>query len=139
MLYGQWQFSVGCFWESMRQGGKGDPEYLLPEKDFLAGPDPTLVACQENDGILSMDGYQQAMWGVEPFYKRNPDGSLKLADGKPVFNDAKETTAYGWKLPHRAAHVSPASPSRRPIPCPQRAHQTLSLELQDRRVEPLLE
>ena len=98
MLYGQWQFSVGCFWESMRQGGKGDPEYLLPEKDFLAYPDPTLVACQQNNGILSMDGYQQAMWGNEPFYQRNADGSLFLRDGKPVFSELKETTAYGWKL-----------------------------------------
>jgi hypothetical protein len=98
MLYGQWQFSVGCFWESMRQGGKGDPEYLLPEKDFLAHPDPTLVACQENNGILSMDGYQQALWGSEPFYQRKPDSSLLLRDGKPVFNDLNETTAYGWKL-----------------------------------------
>lgn len=98
MLYGQWQFSVGCFYESMRQGGKGDPEYLLREKDFLAGPDPTLVACQQNGGILSMDGYQQAMWGSEPFFKRNADGSLALRDGKPVFNDLKETSAYGWKL-----------------------------------------
>jgi hypothetical protein len=98
MLYGQWQFSVGCFWESMRQGGKGDPEYLLPEKDFLAQPDPTLVACQENNGILSMDGYQQAMWGREPFFKRNADGSLAMQEGLPVFNDATETKAYGWTL-----------------------------------------
>lgn len=98
MLYGQWQFSVGCFYESMRQGGKGDPEYLMREKDFLAGPDPTLVACQQNEGILSMDGYQQAMWGDEPFFKRNSDGSLRLREGKPVFNDTAETMAYGCKL-----------------------------------------
>lgn len=98
MLYGQWQFSVGCFWESMRQGGRGDPEYLLPEKDFLAGPDPTLAACQENHGILSMDGYQQAIWGREPFFKRTATGALQLANGEPVFNDASATTAYGWNL-----------------------------------------
>ena len=98
LLYGQWQFSVGCFWESARQGGKGDPEYLLAEKDFLAGPDPTLTACQQNDGILSMDGYQQAVWGREPFYQRHPDGSLVLRDGLPVFSERAETTAYGWKL-----------------------------------------
>ena len=98
MLYGQWQFSVGCFWESMRQRGSGDPEYLLPEKDFLASADPTLTACQDNHGILSMDGYQQAMWGVEPFLKREPDGALVLKDNLPVFNDLRETTAYGWKL-----------------------------------------
>jgi hypothetical protein len=98
MLYGQWQFSVGTFHESMRQGGKGEPEYLMREKDFLAYPDPTLVACQQNHGILSMDGYQQAMWGQEPFYKRNPDGSLKLINGLPAFNAATQTTAYGWKL-----------------------------------------
>ena len=98
MLYGQWQFSVGCFWESMRQGGKGDPEYLLPEKDFLAGPDPTLAACQENHGILSMDGYQQAMWGSEPYFRHNADDSLLLQDGNPVFSDATSTKAYGCEL-----------------------------------------
>jgi hypothetical protein len=65
-------------------------------EDFLAGPDPTLAACQQNHGILSMDGYQQAMWGHEPFYQRHADGSLQLANGAPVFNDLKETTAYGW-------------------------------------------
>ena len=98
MLYGQWQFSVGCFWESMRQGGNGEPEYLRPEMDFLAGPDPTLVACQENHGILSMDGYQQAMWGREPFYQGHPDGSLRLVNGLPAWSDLKTTTAYGWSL-----------------------------------------
>lgn len=98
MLYGQWQFNVGTVWESMRQGGKGDPEYLLPEKDFLAGPDPTLVACQENGGILSMDGYQQAMWGSEPFYQRHTDGSLRLVNGLPVLSASTHTTAYGWDL-----------------------------------------
>jgi len=98
MLYGQWQFSVGCFWESMRQGGTGDPEYLLPEKDFLAHPDPTLVACQDNEGILSMDGYQQALWGVEPFYQRRSDGALIVREGIPVFSDLAETKAYGWPL-----------------------------------------
>jgi len=98
MLYGQWQFSVGCFWESMRQGGTGEPEYLKKEKDFLAYPDPTLVACQQNNGIISMDGYQQAIWGHEPFYQRNDDGTLKLVNGVPAFSKLKETTAYGWKL-----------------------------------------
>ncbi len=98
MLYGQWQFSVGCFYESMRQGGHGEPEYLRPEKDFLAGPDPTLVACQDNDGILSMDGYQQAIWGHEPFYQRDPDGSLQLHDGQPAFSDLRRTEAYGQTL-----------------------------------------
>ena len=98
MLYGQWQFAVGAFWESSRQGGTGDPEYLLPEKDFLAGPDPTLVACQENGGILSMDGYQQAMWGREPFFQRNPDGSLRRVEGLPVFSALTNTTAYGWEI-----------------------------------------
>jgi len=107
MLYGQWQFSVGTFHESMRQGGKGDPEYLMREKDFIAHPDPTLVACQQNNGIISMDGYQQAMWGREPFYQRNDDGSLKLVNRLPAFSSLKETTAYGWKLllePNEAKH-----------------------------------
>jgi hypothetical protein len=107
MLYGQWQFSVGAFYESMRQNGSGEPEYLLPEKDFLAGPDPTLVACQQNVGIISMDGYMQAIWGREPFYKRNSDGALVLTRGLPVFNDVTNTTAYGWNLylePGEAKH-----------------------------------
>lgn len=98
MLYGQWQFSVGAVFQSSRQNGTGDPEYLRPENDFLAASDPTLKACQENNGILSMDGYQQAMWGREPFYKRNGDGSLALVNGLPVYSDLKQTTAYGCDL-----------------------------------------
>lgn len=99
VTYGQWTFCVGAVHESMRQGGKGDPEYLLPEKDFLARPDPTLIAVEQNHGVISMDGYLQGMWGYEPFYKRNRDGSLILADGRPVFNDLAKTTVYGVEVP----------------------------------------
>ena len=42
MLYGQWQYSVGCFYESMRQGGKGDPEYLMKEKETFRLPNRQL-------------------------------------------------------------------------------------------------
>jgi hypothetical protein len=98
ILYGQWQYDVGAAFFSMREGGTGLPEYLKPERDFLAAPDPTLVACQQNNGVLSMDGYQQALWGREPFYKRDSDGRLVLIDGLPVFNDATETKAYGCTL-----------------------------------------
>jgi hypothetical protein len=107
LSYGQWTFSVGAFSESMRQGGTGDPEYLLPERDFFAGPDPTLQVCNELGGVLPMDGYLQALWGREPFYKRKPDGSLLLADGRPVFSDLAKTTAYGVELrlePGEAEH-----------------------------------
>lgn len=107
LTYGQWTFSVGAFWESMRQGGKGDPEYLLPERDYFAAPDPTLRACNELHGVLPMDGYLQALWGREPFYKRNPDGSLKHVDGRPAFNDIDKTTSYGVELrlePGEAEH-----------------------------------
>jgi len=99
ITYGQWTFSVGAVWESMRQGGTGDPEYLLPEKDFLAGPDPTLTICEQLGGVVSMDGYMQAIWGNEPFYKRNADGSMALVDGQPVFNEAASTTTYGQEIP----------------------------------------
>jgi|GEM_PF-1319937 len=98
LLYGQYQFHVGVVSDSMRYGGTGDPEYLLPEKDFLAAPDPTLEAAQANNGIISMDGYLQAMWGHEPFYKRNADGSLQLSGGLPIFNDITTTTTYGINL-----------------------------------------
>ncbi len=107
MLYGQWQYSVGAFYESTRQGGTGDPEYLSPEKDFLAAPDPTLVVCQQNHGILSMDGYVQAMWGLEPFLKRNGDGSLVLAGGIPLFNNITNSGVYGCPVrlePGEAKH-----------------------------------
>lgn len=99
MLYAQWQYSVGAFFESSRQGGFGDPEYLLPERDFLGGPDPTIQACQDNKGIISMDGYMRALWTRDqPFYKRNPDGSLQLSGGLPIYNDATSGSAYGWNL-----------------------------------------
>jgi hypothetical protein len=107
ITYGQWTFEVGAVWTSARQGGDGPPEYLLPEKDFLAGPDPTLSLVNELSGIVSMDGYLQAIWGREPFYKRNADGSLVLADGKPVPNDAMSTTLYGQEIrlePGEAEH-----------------------------------
>lgn len=104
--YGQWTFEVGAFWTSMRQGGTGDPEYLLPEKDYVAAPDPTLTAMNDNQGIISMDGYMQAIWGKEPFYKRNLDGSLVMADGKPVFNETAKTTCYGQDIPIEPGEAS---------------------------------
>ena len=107
VTYGQWTFEVGAVFFSMRQGGKGDPEYLLPNKDFLAAPDPTLTVCEENAGTISMDGYIQAIWGREPFYKRHPDGSLQLENGLPAFSDRTQTTAYGVELslePGEAEH-----------------------------------
>ncbi len=97
--YGQWTFEVGALYTSMKQGGNGDPEYLLPEKDFLAAPDPTVQVVNETGGALSMDGYMQAIWGNEPFYKRNAAGSLLMADGKAVFNDIDKTTLYGQEIP----------------------------------------
>ena len=56
------------------------------------------MACQQNNGILSMDGYQQAMWGHEPLLRRESDGSLQLRNGTPLFSKDTTTTAYGWKL-----------------------------------------
>lgn len=105
ITYGQWTFDVGAYYESMRQNGNGEPEYLLPDRDFLSSPDPTLKVCEDTGGVVSMDGYIQAIWGKEPFYKRNPDGTLILRDGLPVFNDITETNLYGTPIrlePHEA-------------------------------------
>ena len=102
LLYGQYQFSVNCFFDSTRQGGastSNPPDYLLPDRDFLAGGDPTLLLCQTNAGVLSMDGYIQAIWGRDPFFKRDPDGSLVLAGGLPSFSDAPKGAAYGVRFP----------------------------------------
>lgn len=99
VLYGQWTFCVGAVHESMRQGGTGDPEYLLDERDTMDGPDPTLVAADALHGVVSMDGYLQGMWGREPFYQRKADGALVLVDGRPVFNDLSKTTVYGQEVP----------------------------------------
>ncbi len=98
VTYGQWTFEVGAVWTSMRQGGAGDPEYLLPEKDFLASPDPTLRMCEATGGVVSMDGYVQAIWGSDPFYKRGADGALLLDKGAPVFSDLAKTTVYGQEI-----------------------------------------
>ncbi len=97
--YGVWTFEVGAYYTSMRQNGAGDPEYLLPEKDFLAGPDPLFNIVNEQSGAIAMDGYMQAIWGNEPFYKRNADGSLQMQDGAPVWNDISQTSAYGQEIP----------------------------------------
>jgi hypothetical protein len=105
ITYGQWLFSVGTVWESNRQGGTGDPEYLLPEKDCLASPDPTLVACNNLGGVVSMDGYMQAIWGTEPFYRREADGTLALTDGQPTFNEVASTRAYGQEIPIEPAEA----------------------------------
>lgn len=96
--YGQWQYAVGAVFDSMRQNGTGEPEYLLPAKDPLPANDPTLQALNDAKGVVSMDGYLQAIWGGEPFYKRSVDGKLILQDGKPVFSDLRKTTLYGQEV-----------------------------------------
>ncbi|MEO7720120.1 MAG: hypothetical protein ABIY70_28355 [Capsulimonas sp.] len=99
VTYGQWTYSVGAFDESVRQGGTGDPEYLLPERDFLAAPDPTLQACEDSGGVVAMDGYMQAIWGSEPLYKHTTDGAIQMRSGRPVFSDLTHTTLYGADVP----------------------------------------
>ncbi|MBI5831716.1 MAG: hypothetical protein HZB16_05300 [Armatimonadetes bacterium] len=105
VTYGQWTFSVGAYWESERQKETGLPAYLLPEKDFLAGSDPTLRIVNDCSGTLSSDGYLRAIWGNEPFYQRVADGKLVLVDGKlvlvdgkPVYSELGATRAYGQDL-----------------------------------------
>lgn len=99
ITYGQWTFSVGAVAQSMRSGGRGYPEYLLPQNDYLSTPDPTLSVVERLGGVISMDGYMQGIWGNEPFYQRNRDGSLVLKDGKPLFSTCAATTAYGQAIP----------------------------------------
>lgn len=98
VTYGQWTFSVGTVHFSSRVGGKGLPEYLMPKWDFLRSADPTLKICDELGGVVSMDGYLQAIWGNEPFHKRNADGSILMEKGKPVYSDLDKTTLYGMEF-----------------------------------------
>ncbi len=98
VTYGQWTFSVGAYWESERDKATGLPAYLLPEKDFLAGSDPTLRIVNDCSGTLSSDGYLRAIWGNEPFFQRDAAGKLLLRDGQPQFSELTKTTAYGQEL-----------------------------------------
>lgn len=98
ITYAQYTYQVSIDEPSMRQGGTGDPDYLSPFWDFLSAPDPTVQACEDYSGILSMDGYLQAIWGYEPFYKRNANGSLILTNGVPTYNDISTTKVYGVDL-----------------------------------------
>ena len=102
ITYGQWTFNVGAVADSSIDTTTGLPTYLLPSHDFLAVNDPTLQACNDTGGAVSMDGYMQAIWGNEPFYKRNADGSLQLSGGQPIFNDVMTTTLYGAQVPLNA-------------------------------------
>jgi len=99
VTYGQWTYCVGLVHQSARDPKTGLPEYLLPERDVLAEPDPTLAAVQANDGVVSMDGYLQAVWGREPFYRRDASGRLLLREGRPVPGSVDATTAYGQRIP----------------------------------------
>ncbi|HSV72319.1 MAG TPA: hypothetical protein VLH79_01000 [Chthonomonadales bacterium] len=99
IIYGQWTFCVGLVHQSVRDPRTGLPEYLLPERDYLAAPDPTLEAVQAHDGVVSMDGYLRAIWGREPFYQRDANGALLLRDGRPVPSEISATTAYGQRIP----------------------------------------
>ncbi len=107
ITYGQYTFEVGAFYTSLRWGGSGLPEYLLPEKDYLRDNDPTLKICNEFHGVLSTDGYMRAIWGNEPLYKRGSDGRLILKQGVPEFSDLTTTKCYGHTLtlePGEAEH-----------------------------------
>lgn len=97
-LYGGYTWQANLFADSYRQNGTGEPNYLLPDRDPLAYSDPLLKACQDNAGIVPMDGYTQAIWTRAPLYKRNGDGSLQLSGGLPVYNDITQGTAYGTTL-----------------------------------------
>ncbi len=97
ITYGQWTFMVGAVHFSTRPHGKGLPEYLT-QQDFLGEDDPTLQVLRQLSGVVSMDGYLQAIWGREPFYRRHANGKLVMHEGRPVFNDAASTRCYGHEL-----------------------------------------
>lgn len=98
LTYGQWLFAVGAVWQSDLDPATGLPKYLNADQDNLAWPDPTLVACEQLGGIISMDGYMQAMWGSEPFYRRDAAGRLEMREGEPVVSDLDRTTLYGQEV-----------------------------------------
>ena len=106
VLYGQGTFSIGTVADSSIDNNTGWPEYLSPNKDFLGWNDPTLYACETTRGVISMDGYMQAIWGLEPFYKRNADGTLQLSGGQPIFNNITTTNLYGASIRLETAESS---------------------------------
>lgn len=98
VTYGQYTFSIGTVADSERGWVTNVPHYLESSYDYLAGDDPTLQACRDYKGVISMDGYVQGIWGQEPFYIRNADGTLFITNGYPVYSSRTNTTAYGWNL-----------------------------------------
>ena len=99
ITYGQWTFDPQLYWFCYIDTATGWPLYLSPSRDFAKTNDPTIQACNDGGGALSKDGYLRAIWGKEPFYKRNANGSLILSNGQPIFNDITSTTCYGATLP----------------------------------------
>lgn len=97
--YGPEQVLIGDL--SDRQGGTGDPEYLTEYWDFLANSgDPTISSISRWGGIFANDTYMQAIWGLEPLYEYNGDGSILIdGNGYPIFSSRTSTTAYGQTIP----------------------------------------
>ena len=99
MIYGQATSQNYIEGQSNIDSSIGLPQYLNAGNDFLGTDDPTLQACNANGGVLGGGVYFQAIWGKEPFYKRNADGSLQLSGGQPIYNDIVKTTVYGAEVP----------------------------------------
>ena len=97
--YGPEQVLIGDL--SYRQFGTGNPEYLADNWDFLANiNDPTIAAVARFGGIFANDTYIQAIWGLDPFYQYNPDGSVQVGgNGFPLYSQITQTVAYGQVIP----------------------------------------
>ena len=106
--YSQWTGMISTYYGSTIDSTTGLPSYLSSTNNPIANDDPTLHACNTGGGNLQMTPYMSYVWGNEPFYKRNADGSLQLSGGQPVFNntnnktDVPTTTCYGCQLPLNA-------------------------------------
>ena len=116
ITYGQWTFETGPFDNSTIDSTTGMPQYLLPSHDCLWSNDPTLQVCNDAGGVVSMDQYPRAIWGKEPFYKRDANGSLTLSDGQPIFNDISQTICYGATLTLQSARPSTVCGISIPVP-----------------------
>lgn len=96
---GQATAAHGPFYQSVRLEEKGDPAYLLPENDFFAASDNTLKVCDAMRGVVSMDFYNHAIWGEEPFLMRESDGTPIVTGDSLRYNPIKVTKAYGNNIP----------------------------------------
>jgi len=99
ITFGQATSSPGPFFQSVRLQDKGEPAYFLPENDPFPATDNTLRVCDALRGVISMDYFTHAIWGDEPFLKRESDGTPTLLDGALRYNSAPVAKSYGQNIP----------------------------------------